>query len=171
MCESLNQFLAIVLILSKFSTCKQHLRKVVNILARLNIIFVSICDPGMPRIYLAINPPFGNYLSWFHHQGKGSSHLVGGMDNLLNKYTFLVTSVRKDSSKDAPTPKMLPSYLGSSRWPKEVHASIVGFKVSNQVMKKGLQFSNHIQKQVKLHPYFPPNFPQFIVIWIKDPTQ
>ncbi len=37
---------------SKFSTCKRHLCKVVNTLARLNILFVSICDPRMLRIYL-----------------------------------------------------------------------------------------------------------------------
>jgi len=93
-----------VLIFFKFSTCKQHLHKDVNIPTILNITYVSICELGMLRIYLARNATFKNYLSWLHHQAKGSSHLVGGMDNLLIKFTSLVTSAQKDSSKDAPTP-------------------------------------------------------------------
>ncbi len=41
-----------------------------------------------------------------------------------------MTSVWEDSSKDAPTPKMLISPLGSSSWPKEMHALTIGFRVS-----------------------------------------
>jgi hypothetical protein len=63
---------------------------------------------------------------------------------------------------------MLPSSLGSSPWPKKMHASIVGFTVSKQVMRRGVQVSNHIQKQVKLHPHVPPICLQLIVIWIED---
>jgi hypothetical protein len=51
-----------------------------------------ICDLGMPRIYLAKNATFTNCLSWLHHQAKGSSHVVGGMDNLINKDKFPMTS-------------------------------------------------------------------------------
>jgi hypothetical protein len=119
------------MILSKFSTCKWHLHKVVNTLARLNTLFVSICDPRMQRICLAINATFENYPSWLQHQARGSSYVVGGMDNLLNKDNVLVTNAWEDSSKDAPTPKVLPSSSSSSPWPKELHASIVGFRVSN----------------------------------------
>jgi hypothetical protein len=65
------------------------------------------------------------------------------MDNLLNKDNFLVTSVHEDSSKHVPTPKMLPSSSGSSPRPKEVHASTIGFRVSKQVMRRGISASNH----------------------------
>jgi hypothetical protein len=36
------------------------------------------------------------------------------MDNLKNKFTPPMTNAQKDFSKDALTPKMLPSSLGSS---------------------------------------------------------
>jgi hypothetical protein len=49
-----------------------------------------------------------------------------------------VTSVQKDSSKDAPIPNMLPSSLSSSPWPKEMHVSIARFRISKQVMKRGI---------------------------------
>jgi hypothetical protein len=49
-----------------------------------------------------------------HHRAKGSSHLEGGMDNLLKIYISPVTSVQKNFSKDVPTPEMLASSLGSS---------------------------------------------------------
>jgi hypothetical protein len=43
---------------SKFSTSKWHLYKVVNTLARLNILFVSICDLKVLKIYLTKKLPF-----------------------------------------------------------------------------------------------------------------
>jgi hypothetical protein len=39
-----------------FSTCKQDCHKVVNTLGRLNTLFISIYDLGMPRICLAKMP-------------------------------------------------------------------------------------------------------------------
>jgi hypothetical protein len=131
-----GQFLTIVMILSKFSTCKWSLCKVVNTLARLNTLFVTIYDLGMPRICLAKNTIFENYPSWLYHQARGSSHVARGMDNLLSKDNHLVTSALKDSSKDVPTPHMLPSVLNSSPWPKETHVSMVGFRVSKQVLRR-----------------------------------
>jgi len=89
---SSGQILTIVMILSKFSTYERHLKKYINIPTRLNIKFVLICELGMPRIYLAKNATFTNCPSWLHHQAKESSHVVGGMDNLINKDKFPVTS-------------------------------------------------------------------------------
>ncbi len=39
----------------------------------------------MPKICLARNATFTNCPSWLHHEAKEFSHVVGGMDNLLNK--------------------------------------------------------------------------------------
>jgi hypothetical protein len=36
------------------------------------------------------------------------------MDNLSNKDNYLVINAQKDSSKDVPTPNMLPSSLSTS---------------------------------------------------------
>jgi hypothetical protein len=36
------------------------------------------------------------------------------LDNLMNKDNYLMTSAQKDSSKDVPTPNMLPSFSSSS---------------------------------------------------------
>lgn len=80
-----DQILTIVMILSKFSTYRQHLHKIISTPTRLNILFILICDPGMPIIFFARNVTFTNCLSWLHHQPKAFSHVVGGMDNLLNK--------------------------------------------------------------------------------------
>jgi hypothetical protein len=85
---SLGQILTIVMILSKFSTYERHLKKTINIPTRLNIKYLKICDLGVPRNFLAKNATFTNCLTWLHHQAKGSSHVVGGMDNLINKYNF-----------------------------------------------------------------------------------
>jgi hypothetical protein len=49
-------------------------------------------------------------------------------------------SVQEDSSKDAPTPNMLPSFWSSSPWPIDVHVSIVGFRVQNMFEKKNYNF-------------------------------
>jgi len=68
----------------------------------------------MPRICFVRNATFGNYLSWLHHQARGSSHVTRGMGKLLNKSNSPMTSVRKDSSKDAQTLEMLPSSSSSS---------------------------------------------------------
>jgi hypothetical protein len=90
---SSGQILTIVMILSKFSTYKQHLHKISNTPTRINILYVLICDPRMPRICLARNATFTNCPSWLHHEAKGFSHVVRGMDNLLNKDNYQVTSV------------------------------------------------------------------------------
>ncbi len=50
--------------LIKVFICKHHCCKVVNTEARLNIFFVSIYHLGMPRICLAKDAMFENYLSW-----------------------------------------------------------------------------------------------------------
>jgi hypothetical protein len=50
--------------LIKVFICKHHCCKVVNVEARLNIFFVSIYHLGMPRICLAKDAMFENYLSW-----------------------------------------------------------------------------------------------------------
>jgi hypothetical protein len=88
-----SQFFTIVMIFSKFSTYKWHCHKAINIPTRLNTFSISICDPIMAIICLAKNATFGNYLSWLCHQSRRSSHVIKGMDNLLNKYNFLVTSI------------------------------------------------------------------------------
>jgi len=108
--RSSGQILTIMMILSKFSTYKWHLHKTINTPTRQNILFVLICDLGMPKICLARNATFTNCPSWLHHQAKGFSHVVGGMDNLLNKDN----SPTKRLLKRCSNPKMLPSCLGSS---------------------------------------------------------
>lgn len=78
---------------------------------------------------------FGNYLSWFHHQTRGSSH-VKSIDNLMNKTNSPMTSVQKNSLKDVSTPNMLPSLSSLSPWPTNVNASTIGFRVSKNVVRK-----------------------------------
>ncbi len=63
----------------------QHLRKIKH-------PFVSICDPGMPRIYLAKNVTFKNCHLWLYHHTKQFHMQLESMDNLLNKDNFLLTS-------------------------------------------------------------------------------
>jgi hypothetical protein len=80
-----SEILTIMMILSKFSTYKWHLHKTINTPTRQNILSVLICDLVMPKICLARNATFTNCPSWLHHEAKEFSHVVGGMDNLLNK--------------------------------------------------------------------------------------
>lgn len=58
---------------------------------------------------LARKSTFGNWLSWVHHQARGSTHLDKGIYNLQNKNNLLVTTAHEDSSIDIPTPNMLVS--------------------------------------------------------------
>jgi hypothetical protein len=93
------------MILSKFSVYKWHLHKTIHTPTRLNINFVLICDLRMPRICLAKNATFINCPSWLHHQAKGFSHVVGGVDNLINKDYSPMTSAQENFSKDVPAPR------------------------------------------------------------------
>lgn len=43
---------------------------------------------------------------------NGSTHVDEEIESLLNKDIFLVTSVRKDSSVETPTPNLFPSRFG-----------------------------------------------------------
>jgi hypothetical protein len=63
----LGQFLLTKINLSKFSDFKWHRLKLVRILANENILFVSIWDPIVPKIYLAQKTTIGNMFSCFSH--------------------------------------------------------------------------------------------------------
>jgi len=58
------------------------------------------------------------------------------MDNLLNKNNYLVTRVRENRLKDAPTLNMLAS--SKSSWLVDVQALAVGFRVSKHTIKRGI---------------------------------
>jgi hypothetical protein len=52
-----------------------------------------------------------------------------------------------------------------------VHVSTIGFRAFKTCHdQKVNRISNRIKMQEGLHPHFPFNFPQFIMIWIEDPT-
>ncbi len=74
----------------------QHLR-IINTSTRLNTHLVSICGIGIPKMYLAKKPMFGNWLSWLHHKTRGLTHATVVRNNLLNKYNS-PTSAHEDSS-------------------------------------------------------------------------
>lgn len=92
------------------------------------------------------------------------------MDNLLKKNNFLMTCVQEDSSKDALSPNMLPSFWSSLPWPTDVHVSIVGFRVSKHFLKRKITtFKSYFVANRIEFPH-PTKFPWFIMIWIKNLT-
>jgi hypothetical protein len=131
--RSSSQFFTMMMIWSKLSSYNLQRLKVVNTLARLNTHLVSICDHRSPNICLARKLTFGNGVSWIHHQAKGSTHVVGDIDNLLNKDNSPATSACDDFSINVPTPNILLSFsmesLNPATYPTTfiAHASTVGF--------------------------------------------
>ncbi len=82
---------------------------------------------------------FENWFSWDYHQERGSTHVDGRIDNLLNKESFPTTKLWEDSSMDALTPNMLPS----SNWDSctlvfVAHAWEIGLNQSNQIISNGI---------------------------------
>jgi len=71
---SFNQFLFIKIHFSSLSNCKQHLFKLVRILVREKIFFISIWEPIIPNICLIKKPIVDNMVSCFFHHFKG--HLI-----------------------------------------------------------------------------------------------
>jgi hypothetical protein len=72
----------------------------------MNIYSVSNYDSRIPKICLAKKTNIWNWLSWIHHQVKGLAHVVGVINNLLNKDSS-PTSAHEDSFIDAFTPNIL----------------------------------------------------------------
>jgi hypothetical protein len=87
---------------SRFSACKQQCHKDVNTLARLNILYIPICDP---RICLIKNATFGIWPSLMCHQARRLLHVAWSTCNLLNKGNSPITRAHENSSIEAPTPK------------------------------------------------------------------
>ncbi len=83
----------------------QHLW-VINTLASLNTHLLSTYGIGIPKMYLAKKPMFGNWLSWLHHKTRGSTHAIVVRNDLLNKYNS-PTNAHEDFSIKATTYKML----------------------------------------------------------------
>ncbi len=71
---SLAQFLLTKINLPNFFDCKQHFLRLVRISTNENILFVSIWDPTILKIYLAQKQIVGNMLSCFSHHCSG--HLM-----------------------------------------------------------------------------------------------
>jgi hypothetical protein len=82
----------------------------------------------MPKKCLARNATFGNWPSWLCYQRR-SLNVEEGMDNLLNKDNSPMTSAQEDSSKDVPTPNMLP-FSSRSSWLVDVQVSTIWFRAS-----------------------------------------
>jgi hypothetical protein len=83
----------------------QHLR-IINTSTRLNTHLISICGIGIPKMYLAKKPMFGNWPSWLCHKTRWSTCATIVRNNLLNKYNS-PTYAHENSSIKAATSKML----------------------------------------------------------------
>jgi hypothetical protein len=97
-----------------FFFVNDNIAKMLTPPTRLNTHSILICDLRMTRICFATNATFGNCSSLMCHQVKRSSHLVGSMDNLLNKDHFSMTNACEDFSIDVSTPNMLMSFSSCS---------------------------------------------------------
>jgi hypothetical protein len=80
----------------------------------MNTCSISNYDSRIPKICLAKTPTFGNWLLWIHHQVKGLAHVVGVIDNILDKDSSPTTSAHKDSSINAFTPNISFSFFMKS---------------------------------------------------------
>jgi hypothetical protein len=115
----LCRFLTIMMMWSKFFTCKWQHQKFVNTLARLNntcsilIIYVTLEFLGF---VWQKNQRFWNWISWLCHQNKGLTHTIGTINNFMNKYNSPTKSAHKDFSIVVPTPKMFFFYSKIIRW-------------------------------------------------------
>jgi hypothetical protein len=72
--RSLAQFFLTKIKISKFSNYKWHLLRFVSMHVKEKNIFISICDPTMPKIWRAKKPTIRNMASCFPHHWKG--HLM-----------------------------------------------------------------------------------------------
>ncbi len=81
--------------------CKQHLLRLVKILANENILSVSNWNPIIPKICLAQKPIVRNILPCFSHQCNGHLMFLTLLDNVLKNYPK--TTKKKQKLPQQPT--------------------------------------------------------------------
>ncbi len=141
----ITRFFTIMIIRSMLSICKWQHVKVVNTPARLKTHSISICEHGIPRIYFAKKPTFGNWPLCIRHQVSGSTHVDEKIDSLPNINNSLIINVWKDSSIEAPTPNMFSSNSNPASSTIIVTTTILGSNVQNTPSKMESQPWHHMQ--------------------------
>jgi len=138
--------------------CKWQHCKDVNTRTRLNTHSILICDLRMTRVCFATNATFENCSSLMCHQVKWSSHLVGSMDNLLNKDHFSMTNACEDSSIDVSTPNMLMSFSSCSLGLWILHYWTRRFSWWKQIIRSGMTIFTSYLEERWMYSYYPHNF-------------